>query len=84
MISEGSCDTEDWRNDCSKFSFDHMNKLHLKYIQIINSYLNCSNISQYYSFTVFQISDFITVFTLFLFCISETYFKNKQISNPNL
>jgi len=29
MISEGSCDTEDWRND-DKFSFDHSNK----YIQI--------------------------------------------------
>jgi len=27
VISEGSCDTEDWSND-DKFSFDHRNKLH--------------------------------------------------------
>jgi len=27
LISEGSCDTEDWSND-DKFSFDHRNKLH--------------------------------------------------------
>jgi len=29
MISEGSCDTEDWTR-CWKFSFDHGNKLHFK------------------------------------------------------
>ncbi len=28
MISEGSCDTEDWSNDCWKFSFVIRNKLH--------------------------------------------------------
>jgi len=28
MISEGSCDTEDWSIDDDKFSFDHRNKLH--------------------------------------------------------
>jgi len=27
VISEGSCDTEDWSND-DKFRFDHRNKLH--------------------------------------------------------
>jgi len=27
MISDRSCDTQDWRND-DKFSFDHRNKLH--------------------------------------------------------
>ncbi len=25
MISEGSCDTEDWSNDAEKFSFDPRN-----------------------------------------------------------
>ncbi len=29
-----SCDTEDW---CWIFSFDHRNKLHLKYIHMENS-----------------------------------------------
>jgi len=27
VISEGSCDTEDWSND-AKFNFDHRNNLH--------------------------------------------------------
>ncbi len=52
MISEGSCDTEDW----NKFSFDHRNKL------LINIYSNrkqlfeiVKNISQYYCFTVILI-----------------------------
>jgi len=27
VISEGSCDSEDWSDD-DKFSFDHRNKLH--------------------------------------------------------
>ncbi len=38
MISEGSCDTEDWSNDCWKFKFaiTEINDI-LKYIQIENS-----------------------------------------------
>jgi len=31
MISEGSCDTEDWSNDAENSS-DHRNRLHLKKI----------------------------------------------------
>jgi len=28
MISEGSCDTEDWRNDSKNSALCHRNKLH--------------------------------------------------------
>ncbi len=40
MISEGSCDTEDWSNGCWKFSFTitGINDI-LKPIKIENSYL---------------------------------------------
>ncbi len=47
MISEGSCDTEDWSNDAENSAFYHRNKLHFK-IYLINILSN--NISQYYSF----------------------------------
>ncbi len=30
MISEGSCDTEDWRNDAENSALHHRNKLHFK------------------------------------------------------
>jgi len=30
MISEGSCDTEDWSNDAENSALHHRNKLHLK------------------------------------------------------
>jgi len=31
IISEGSCDIEDWSNDAENFHFyQHMNKLHFK------------------------------------------------------
>ncbi len=30
MISEGSCDTEDWSNDAENTALRHNNKLHLK------------------------------------------------------
>ncbi len=40
MISEGSCDTEDWSNDAENSALHHRNKLHcnIQYIQIENSY----------------------------------------------
>ncbi len=48
MISEGSCDTEDWSDIFLKFLFviTEINNI-LKYIYIEKSYLMC-NISQYY------------------------------------
>ena len=30
MISEGSCDTEDWNNDAKNSALLHMNKLYFK------------------------------------------------------
>ncbi len=38
MISEGSCDTEDWSNDAENTALHHKNKLHLK----IYSNRNCN------------------------------------------
>ncbi len=38
MISEGSCDTEDWNNDAENSALHHRIKLHLQYIKIENSY----------------------------------------------
>jgi len=32
MISEASCDTEDWSNDAENSALHHRNKLHLKII----------------------------------------------------
>ncbi len=39
MISEGSCDTEDWSNDAENSALHHRSKLHFKkYIQIESIY----------------------------------------------
>ncbi len=46
MISEGSCDTEDWSYDAeNQFCIKGINYI-LKYIQIGNGYLKQKNISQ--------------------------------------
>ncbi len=37
MMSEGSCDTEDWSNDAEKSALHHRNNI-LKYIQIEKDY----------------------------------------------
>ncbi len=54
MISEGSCDTEDWRNDAENSALITGINYILKYIKIENLFkiiiLNCNNISQNYSF----------------------------------
>ncbi len=43
MISEGSCDTEDWSNyDAENSVYYHMDNTILKHIQIENSSLNCN------------------------------------------
>ncbi len=39
MISEGSCDTEDWSNDAENSAAHHRKIYILKYIHIENSYL---------------------------------------------
>jgi len=46
MISEGSCDTEDWSNDAENSALHHRNKLQCK----MYSNLDYNNILQYYSF----------------------------------
>ncbi len=42
MISEGSCDTEDWSNNAVNSAAHHRNKLHLKYE---NRYLEMWNVT---------------------------------------
>ena len=43
MISEGSCDTEDWSNDAENSALHHRNKLHLK--KILLFYCNFDQIN---------------------------------------
>jgi len=51
MISEGSCDTEDWSNDAENTALITGINYILTYIQIENVFIwNCSNISQYSCF----------------------------------
>ncbi len=50
MISEGSCDTEDWSNDAENSGLVTGINYNLQYIQIDFFFLNCNNISQYYCF----------------------------------
>ncbi len=52
MISEGSCDTEDWGNDAGNSALHHRNKYILKYIQKENNYLKLK-IFNNITFTVF-------------------------------
>ncbi len=39
MISEGSCDTEDWSNNAENTALHHRNKLHFKMYSNENCYL---------------------------------------------
>jgi len=41
MISEGSCDTEDWSNDAENSALITRINCSLKYITIEKSYFNC-------------------------------------------
>ncbi len=54
MISEWSCDTEDWSDDCWKFSFStiEINYI-LKYIQRENSYFK---LKQYFIILLYYFS----------------------------
>ncbi len=54
MISEGSYDTEDWRNDAENSALHHKNKLHIKIYSNRKQILTIVIISQYNTiFTVF-------------------------------
>ncbi len=48
MISEGSCDTEDWSNDAENSACITGINYILKYITIESCLLNSNNISQFY------------------------------------
>ncbi len=48
MISEESCDSEDWSNDAENSVLHHRNNYILKYIKIGTNIRNCNNISQYF------------------------------------
>ncbi len=48
IISERSCDTEDWSNDASITEINYI----LQYIHTENSYFKCYNISQFQVFTL--------------------------------
>ncbi len=54
MISEGSCDTEDWSNDAENSALITEINYILRYIQIKNSYLNFFII--FHNITVFSVS----------------------------
>ncbi len=47
MISEGSCDTEDWRNDAENSALHARNKFHYKIYSHRKVILNFNNISLY-------------------------------------
>ncbi len=49
MISEGSCDTEDWSNDTENSALHNKNELRFKYIQIKKCYFKLYIFSQYFN-----------------------------------
>jgi len=53
MISEGSCDTEDWSNDAENSALITGINYVLLYIQIENCILNCNIIFQYCFYSIF-------------------------------
>ncbi len=55
MISEESCDTEDWSNDAENSALNHKKKLYFKIYsdRVFESILNSNNISQFYCFCLF-------------------------------
>ncbi len=57
MISEGSCDTEDWSNDAENSALNHRNKLHTHtyiyiYIQIEKGFYI---VLQFHNITAFTV-----------------------------
>ncbi len=65
MISEGSCDTEDWSNDAENTDLHHRNKLHFKI------YLN-RNLSN-------NISQFDCFYQINAASMSVNHFKKKHL-----
>jgi len=48
MISEGSCDTEDWSNDAENSALHHRNKLHFKIYLVDNTVIFFTLFSLYF------------------------------------
>ncbi len=73
MISEGSCDTEDWSNDAENSVLYHRNKLHI-YSNRLKQLFKINNISQYYYF--------YCIFSKYMQAglVKGTSFKNIKIS----
>ncbi len=70
MISEGSCDTEDWSNDAENSALHYRNNLHFKiYFNRKQLFLNSNNILQYYYLCC--VFDWISIALV-------TSFKNRQ------
>ncbi len=68
IISEGSCDTEDWSNDAEKSALHHINKLHFRIYSKINKnrkLLTTKTISTVFMNIFPLIKLVIYVFTLF-------------------
>ncbi len=73
MISEGSCDTEDWSNDAENSAFHQRNILQNTAI------LNCIIISQYYCF--YCVSDQINAALVSIIEVLQKNEKKNIISN---
>ncbi len=59
MISEGSCDAEDWGNDAENSALHHRNKLQFTIYSHKKGILYCNNIAHYYYFyCILSIRDF--------------------------
>ncbi len=73
MISERSCDTEDWSNDAENSTLHHRNKLHFKIYSNRNEIeieieIEIDEIEMFncYSYLLLLLLYSITVFTVFL------------------
>ncbi len=71
MISEGSCDTEDWRNDVKNSALHHRNKLH---------FTIHSNRKQLFWIVIFHS---FTVFTHFFYQINAALVSRRNLLTPN-
>ncbi len=89
MISEGSCDTEDWSNDAENSALHRKNKLY--FIIYSNKkqtvILNCNNISQNYCFYCIILLYYFTVLNAALVSVSDLIFQKHykpQTLNSNV
>ncbi len=77
MISEGSCDTEDWSNDVENSALHHGYKLHFKIYSNKSYFKLVLTISQYYCFYCF----FFNVTLVSIRVLYKIIKKNHQTLN---